>query len=93
MKVLGKRVLIEQTLTKKESKIIMAGKNNEDSFNTSYKVLALGPECPTDEIKIGDIPIFGKYGEPQSIKILEKSEEKMIAHIIVPYDDIIGIED
>jgi len=95
MKVLGRRVLVEQLMVKKETKIITSrvGEENPDEFDSSYKVLQLGDDCPKDIIKVGDIPVFGKYVDFSGIKVIERSNNRMVSHVIVPFDDIIGIED
>lgn len=96
MKVLGKRILVEQVMTKKDSKIIrLDGSDKKDSFDVNFKVIALGPECPTekDSIKVGDTPIFGTHTQFEGMKVLKKDDKGMVTHVIVHYDDIIGLDD
>lgn len=96
MKVLGKRVLVEQVMTKKKSKVILLdGADKKDTFDISFKVIALGPKCPKEKssIKIGDIPIFGTHTQFEGVKVLKKDSNGMTTHVIVHYDDIIGLDD
>ena len=94
MKVIGKRVLIEQTLTKKQTKIILSGKSApEETFDITFKVLQLGEECPQDVINVGDVPIFAKHVDFHGAKVVEELKDvKTILHTIVYYDEIIGVE-
>ena len=93
MKVLGKRVLVEQKMTKKESKIIMAeSASDNQKFDIEFKIVQLGKDVDAD-IKIGDKPIFGQHTQFEGIKVLEKDDKGMTANVIVHQDDIIGIDD
>jgi hypothetical protein len=95
MKVLGKKVLIEQTMTKKESKIILMNKDkkDEETFDTTFKVIQMGSECPVGEVAVGDTPIFSKYVDFHGAKVIEEvKDKKVIIHTIVHFEDIIGIE-
>lgn len=100
MKIIGNRVLVEQTSLKKETKIIMTEKNKGSDLIITFKVLQLGNECPTGEgyVKVGDIPIFSEsvsFSGHKTISV-EKAPNgevlKLIAHTIVYYDDIIATE-
>ena len=95
MKVLGRRVLIEQLMVEKQQAIILPGSaKNEEKYDVTFTVLQLGDECPKDAtLKVGDKPIFGKYVDFNGVKVVEKSKEKEVLHVIVGYDDIIGIDD
>lgn len=95
MQVLDNRVLVEQLMVAKKSKIIL-GKDvkADEKFDVSFKVLALGPGVPKDTLlKVGDKPIFGKYVDFHGVKVIEKTADKEVLHVIVMYDDIIGIDD
>ena len=100
MKIIGNRVLIEQTSTKKETKIIMTEKNKGSDLIITFKVLQLGNECPTGEghVKVGDVPIFSEHVTFSGHKTLtiDKAPNgevtKLVAHTIVYYDDIIATE-
>lgn len=97
MKLFGKRVLIESIATKKESKLILNenAKNQEDVFDVTHKVIGIGPDCPKDEenrINVGDVPVFGAYASPFSIKVIDKNKERSITHMVYYYDDLAGVE-
>lgn len=94
MKVLGKRVLIEQTMVRKKSALLLENKdpNSIDNFDMSQKIIQVGSDCPIGEINEGDTPILGKYSEPSAVKVIEKSQDKMITHIIMDYDNIVGVD-
>lgn len=96
IQVLGNRVLVEQIMIRKKSKIIVPGKDevNPDQFDIYFKVIDIGDGVPKDtKLQVGSIPIFAKYVDLGTMKILEKSNEKMISNIIVHYDDIAGIDE
>lgn len=98
-KVLGNRVLVEQIMTKKESSLILTKeqKQDTDNFHMERKIIMLGDEVAKGRLEIGDIPIFGKYAVEESIKIVEKidtkTEYKMIAHIIMHVENIVGLDE
>ena len=100
MRIIGKRVLVEQTSTKKDTKIILTEKNKGSDLIITFKVLQLGNECPTGEgyVRVGDIPIFSEHVSFSGHKTIsvEKAPNgevlKLIAHTIVYCDDIIGTE-
>ena len=101
MKVVGERVLVEQILTKKQSKIILTGadKNKEMGFDAKFTVLQLGSKCPKGEgeIQVGDNPIFSKNVTFEGVKVIEEKKEgsqlvKSVAHVIVHYEDILGAD-
>ena len=103
MKVVGERVLVEQILTKKQSKIILTesdrNKNKEMGFDAKFTVLQLGNKCPKGEgeIQVGDNPIFSKNVTFEGVKVIEEKKEagqlvKSVAHVIVHYEDILGAD-
>ena len=94
MKVLGNRILVEQVMTRK-SKIIQANvkRDAEENFDITRVVLQVGPDVPPGTIEVGDIPIFGKYAEPTSVKIFEKSGEGVKALLVMEYENIVAIDD
>lgn len=95
MQVLGNRVLVEQLMIPKKSKIIVnKDAKAEEKFDVSFKVIEIGPDVPqTTKLKVGDKPIFGKYVDFHGVKVVEKTAEKELLHVIVMYEDIIGIDD
>ena len=98
MKLFGKRILIESIAAKKKSSLILKenAKNQEDLFDITHKVIGVGPDCPKDEenkLNIGDIPVFGAYAQPFSVKIIEKNNDRTITHMVYYYDDIAGVEE
>ena len=100
MKIIGKRVLVEQTSVKKDSKIILSDKTKDQGIIVTFKVLQLGNECPTGEghVKVGDIPVFSEHVGFDGFKMIETEKApngevtRAIAHTIVYYDDIIATE-
>lgn len=92
-KVLGNRVLIEQIMTKKESSLLLTDKQKQDTqnFDIERKIIMLGDEVTT--VDLGDIPIFSKYGEPEAVMIISKDDDKMVSHIIMSVEDIVGLEE
>jgi co-chaperonin GroES (HSP10) len=95
VKPLGNRVLVEQVMIKKQSLIIKPGNAGEQAseFDIYFKVLALGESVPENsQLNVGDIPIFAKYVDLGTMKIIEKTEKGLMSHIIVHYDDIAGID-
>lgn len=93
MKVLGKRVLVEQKMTEKKSLLIVPDNvTQEEKFDFKFTVLQLGDECPTDLLKVGDSPVFAKYVQFHATKVVKKDAKEMIVHVIVHYDDIAAID-
>ena len=93
MKVLGKRVLIEQTMKKKKSAILLPETvSDKERFEFSFKVLQIGPDCPEDTLEIGDNVIFATHMQFIATKVIEKSEDFMRIHSIVHYDDIAAVD-
>ena len=100
MKIIGKRVLVEQLSVKKESKIILSEKSKEQGLSVTFKVLQLGNECPTGpgHVEIGDVPIFSESVTFDGFKMIEMEKApngevlKAKAHTVVWYDDIIATE-
>jgi hypothetical protein len=100
MKIIGKRVLIEQTSIKNESLIIMTEKNKGSDLVITFKVLQLGSECPEGkkEVEVGDTPIFSEHVTFSGHKTIDVTKApngevtKLVAHTIVYYDDIIATE-
>ena len=100
MKIIGKRVLVEQLSVKKESKIILSEKSKEQGLSVTFKVLQLGNECPTGpgHVEIGDVPIFSESVTFDGFKMIDMEKApngevlKAKAHTVVWYDDIIATE-
>jgi hypothetical protein len=100
MKIIGKRVLVEQTSIKKDTKIILTEKSKEQNLTVTFKVLQMGNECPTGEghVQVGDVPIFSEHVTFDGFKMIEVDKApngevlKATAHTVVWYDDIIATE-
>ena len=95
MKVLGKRVLVEQKMTEKKSDIIIPEQaKDSERFDFEFTILQLGPECPTGkhEAQVGDTPVFSQHVMFMGTKLIEKDSKGMIIHVVVHYDDIIAID-
>lgn len=93
MRVLGERVLIEQVMTEKQSKIILPkGAKKEEGFDVTFKVLQVGDEVPAGKMVEGDAPVFSKHVQFDGVKKVEDTATKKIMHVIVHYEDIIAID-
>jgi len=100
MKIIGKRVLVEQVSVKKDTKIIMTEKNKNEGISVSFKVLQLGNECPVGEghVQVGDVPVFSENVTFDGFKMIKTDKApngeilKAVAHTIVWYDDIIATD-
>jgi hypothetical protein len=100
MKIIGKRVLIEQTSVKKDTKIILTDKNKDQGISISFKVLQLGNECPQgpEHVQVGDVPVFSESVTFDGFKMITTDKApngeilKATAHTVVWYDDIIATE-
>jgi preprotein translocase subunit Sss1 len=93
MIAIRKNVLVEQVFTKKISLIIANAddtKPSTDEYNNVIKLVQLGKECPTDELKIGDVLHLNNYASP--LKVVTKSKtDKIITNLaIYNYEDIVG---
>ena len=92
MKVLGKRILVEEIMTKIERKVILTpGKDKEpDNYEIKRKVIDVGEDVNT--IVVGDIPIFGTYSQPAAIKTISKDDKGMIVHCVYDLDNVVAVE-
>jgi hypothetical protein len=92
VKVLGRYVLVEQIMKKKDSRIILDTAGSEqDKFDYSFKVIQKGDKCES-EIKVGEHPIFEKHVQFQGVKAIEKTDLGMISILIVHEESIVGID-
>jgi co-chaperonin GroES (HSP10) len=89
----GQRVVVEQEMTEIKSKIIIPGKENDaKKYKTVAKIIHV-PDT-VEDLQVGDVPIFAKYADLGTIKIIEKKDDEYIkSHIIVHEDDIVGVDD
>lgn len=104
MRVLGSYVLIEQTMTKKKSAVIMANGKKDENFDTIFKVSQLGEKCPKEGeanyegIKEGERVVFSTHVTFHGAKVVNEIKEPgqeattVVIHTIVEISDIIGIE-
>lgn len=92
---LGNRVLLEQVMLKKETKVILPGdRQDESQFNIYFRIAKLGEGVPENSpLKVGDIPVLAKYVDLGTMKIIEKNDKGMYSLIVVHYDDIAAVED
>lgn len=90
IQVLGKRVLIEEISIKKESNVILLNeKEKKENYEVTHKIISIGDEV--EGIKIGDIPCISTHAKPHYFKVIEVSENKVIAHLVYYSTDIAGI--
>jgi hypothetical protein len=89
--VFGEYVLVRQIMTKKRTLIHLPDNigGDEDKFDYDFKIVQKGNKC-SEEIVVGDTPIFSQYGKPIKIKVVEKNKDGMIALCIFHSGDIIG---
>ena len=94
MKVLGNRLLIEQTMIRKTA-LLVTSKDQAalDNFDVTRRIIEISTTAEPTELKVGDNPIFGKFSEPSALSITEKSHEKIVSLMIYNLDDIVGIDD
>lgn len=83
MKALGNNVLIEQTCTKKQNKIILANQkeDNDNLYLITMRIVGLGegPECKASGLSEGDIPVLATWAEPLALKVTSgKSGDEVI---------------
>lgn len=92
MKVLGNRVLVEQTSTRKQSAIHMIGENNNTQvFDIEFKIIGLGDEVQLNKFAIDDKIVINQHAHPNPIKQIKKTENESIYHLIVYVEDIEAI--
>ena len=94
-KILGNRVLVEQIMTVKESNLILTAqqKQDTDNFDIQKKIIMIGDEVyPEGRFVIGDIPVYGKYSVEDSIKVITSTDQRMVAHVVMHVDNIVGID-
>lgn len=92
VKVLGKRILVEEIMTKIERKVILTPEKDKepDNFEIKRKVIDIGDDVHT--IAIGDIPIFGTYSKPAAIKTISKDDKSVVLHCVYDLDNVVAIE-
>ena len=92
MKVLGKRILVEEIMTKIKRKVILTPGNDKepDNYEIKRKVIDVGEDVYT--VNIGDIPIFGTYTQPAAIKTISKDDKGMIVHCVYDLDNVVAVE-
>lgn len=92
MKVLGKRVLLEQTATRKKSAIhVLGDKANPDIFDIVFKVIGVGDEVSLGKFQMGDQIILNIHSNPNPIKEVMKTNDKTVYHLIAHEEDIEAI--
>lgn len=93
MKLFKKYVEVEQTMTKKESKVLMLDSSNDaDKYDITQKVVQVGPECVN--VKEGDIPIMAPHFQEFGRQWVsgEKDAPTIVWRVIYNEDDIVGVE-
>lgn len=92
VRVLNQFVLVKQTMTKKAGVIITdTAKSDADKFNYSFEIVQKGENCEM-KFEVGECPIFSEYVKFSGLKVLEKTDEKMVTLVIVHENDIIAID-
>lgn len=94
MIVVGRRMLIEQTMKKKVQLVQRLERTKDEQYETTFKILQIGNDCPKDEgVVVGAVPIFDKNVTFNGAKVISETPKLTIIHTIVYYDDLIGIDD
>lgn len=98
MKPLHQNVLVEETLTKNSSPIIMSSDEkpeDENVYTPTLKVLQVGPDVPKEcKLKTGDIPCISKWSEPSYMKIVKgkPGDLKIVRHVVYDVKSIVAID-
>lgn len=100
IKPLGRSVLIEQKLIKKTSSILTPGEPRIEDFEVSANIISIGTTVPNSDygFNIGDEPILNKHSTPLNEAMISeefdinKNRKSAILHLIVDYEDIVGIK-
>ena len=84
MRVMGKRILVKQTLTDEVSKggIVMAGDQQALPYG---EIIQIGPELDEGFIQVGDIVLFTTLG---AIELKIKKD-----HVLIEVEDVLAILD
>jgi|GEM_PF-5582652 len=90
----GDRILIESTMYKKQSSIILTEKPTEATRESYEKVedriLKVGSKCKEDFTENMQI-ILSPYAQPSYFQTIEDSKEKIIVQAVFDTDMIVGI--
>ena len=91
---LGENVVVRQTITVVENKIILQGKEAESRNKVNFEVVNVGKEARNHGISPGDIPVFSKHMTPLSVAAETTPDKKGNGSmfIVVHFQQIIGKE-
>ena len=92
---MGEYVVVRQTVTVKEKKIILVGTEAEKNNDIKFEIVDIGKAVPnTHNFKIGDVPVFTKHMSPLSVAAEVEPDEKGNGSmfIIIHFESIIAIE-
>lgn len=94
MQVLGKMIVVEQSMIKRKSNIIRLDKETKEQFDVQNRIIQFGPDCPNDSpLTIGCIPIISPFAQIYGGKTISKTDDKLVTHVIYDIDDMVGIDD
>jgi co-chaperonin GroES (HSP10) len=94
------RVLIKRNIIKTVGKdnLIHVPQNNQEAKIGLGEIIAVGPDCNPENIKIGDLVLFGRF----STYLLEKdwlewggvklSDDKDAEYLLCNEDDLLGVK-
>lgn len=97
IKVIGKNVLVEETLTRKSSGIQLLNEdaNDENVYTSKMVIIDIGPEGVgfSRNLSIGAKPIIIHYAEPLATVVIEgkAGDEKIVRHLIYSLEHVVGI--
>lgn len=92
--VTSSKILVEEIKTKKKRHVFIPGQSPSAEWDIKYAILQIGSDVPKGwgHIKVGDTPIFNQYVQFASVKVLEKTAEKTVIHVIVDITDVIATD-
>jgi hypothetical protein len=95
MKVTGEFVLVEQTDTKKDSKIILTGNKEKEGYVSSFKIKQIGPTVPVEwGLEVEKTPVFSQNVTFLALKVTTPPNQANFktALVVVHYADIISLD-
>ena len=99
MKVVGDRVLLELVSIRKKNVVIESvDEKDTRNFDMSMAIKQIGStvegRADSEGVKIGDCVILGQHVQYLASSLIHSEGNKVFVwHHIIPYDDIIGIDD
>ena len=96
MEAIGKNILVEQIFTIKKGSVIILDLDGEkpsaDKYDNKIKLVQLGKDCSTEELKVGDFIFLNNYATPLKVEVKSKTERKVVNLAIYNISDVVGKE-